>query len=429
MPDPRTQHTLMYLRRHRRTIDDIPYEYWTLVESRRTASGPRQHTVAMLGKLPGLDEQVHAGWEALDDLLEGRIPARQLEFGSKNTPPTPPLWREVDVRGVRVERVREFGQVYLALSLWRRLGLHTLLQELIPSGREEVPWERIACLLTVARFCAQPSELGVAERWYQRTALEDLLGVSWEKINDDRLYRGLDQLHERKEQITQHLFQRYESWFGVGFEFLLYDVTSTFFEGQVLGNPQAARGYSRDNRPDCKQVCLGLVVSPEGLPLAYEVFAGNRADVTTVEDIVRIMEEKYGKAKRIWVMDRGLVSEENIEFLRQRNAQYIVGTPKAQLRRAGCGQGLGMVSAIAAGRSGLPLRQERSGLASDFSSEDGTGASAHPGLFPGAGHVADAGNVDERQGTGHVRAAVGGRDRDPQIAGRDLAGQSGGERE
>ena len=333
VPNLGTQNRPMYLRRHRRTIDDIPYEYWTLVESRRTASGPRQHTVATLGKLPGMDEQVHAGWEALDDLLEGRIPARQLEFGSKNTPPAPPLWREVDVRRVRIERVREFGQVYLALSLWRRLGLHTLLQELIPSGREEVPWERIACLLTVARFCAQPSELGVAERWYQRTALEDLLGVSWEKINDDRLYRGLDQLHQRKEQLTQHLLQCYESWFGVGFEFLLYDVTSTFFEGQVLGNPQAARGYSRDNRPDCKQVCLGLVVSPEGLPLAYEVFSGNRADVTTVEDIVRIMEEKYGKAQRIWVMDRGMVSEENIAFLRQRNAQYIVGTPKAQLRQ------------------------------------------------------------------------------------------------
>jgi len=323
----------MYLRRHRRTVDDISHEYWTLVESRRTASGPRQHTVATLGKLPGLDENVCAGWESVDDLLEGRTPARQLDFAGKNIPPAPPLWHQVDVRGVRVERVREFGEVFLALSVWRRLGLHKFLEELIPSGREDVPWERIACLLTVARFCAQPSELGVAERWYQRTALEDLLGVSWEKINDDRLYRGLDQLLQHKEQLAQHLLQRYESLFGVGFEFLLYDVTSTFFEGQMTGNPQAARGYSRDNRPDCKQVCIGLVVSPEGLPLAYEVFAGNRADVTTVEDIIWMMEEKYGKAKRIWVMDRGMVSKENIEFLRQRQAQYIVGTPKAQLRQ------------------------------------------------------------------------------------------------
>jgi len=322
----------MYLRRHRRTVDGTTYEYWTLVESRRTAKGPRQHTVATLGKSPGLDESIAAGWESIDDLLEGRTAARQLEL-SGATAPAAPMWREVDVRGVRVERVREFGQVYLALSLWRRLGLHTLLHDLIPSGREEVPWERIGCLLTVARFCAQPSELGVAERWYQRTALEDLLGVRWEKINEDRLYRGLDELHARKEQLTQHLLTRYQSWFGVGFEFLIYDVTSTYFEGQAMANSQAARGYSRDHRPDCKQVCIGLVVSPEGLPLAYEVFAGNRNDVTTVEDIITRMEDKYGQAKRIWVMDRGMVSEDNIEFLRERNAQYIVGTPKAQLRQ------------------------------------------------------------------------------------------------
>jgi transposase len=323
----------MYLRRHRRTVDDNTYEYWTLVESRRTASGPRQHTVATLGKLPGLDEKVHAGWETMEDLLEGRTPTQQLELRGEIQAPEEPQWREVNVRGVRVERVREFGQVYLALSLWRRLGLHRLLNKLIPSGREDVPWERTACLLTLARFCAQPSELGIAERWYQRTALEDLLGIPWEKINEDRLYRGLDTLHKHKEQLTQHLLERYQSWFGVGFEFLIYDVTSTFFEGQVLGNTKAARGYSRDNRPDCKQVCIGLVVSPEGLPLAYEVFAGNRADVTTVQDIIRVMEEKYGHAKRIWVMDRGMVSEENIEFLRERNAQYIIGTPKAQLRQ------------------------------------------------------------------------------------------------
>lgn len=322
----------MYLRRHRRTADGATYEYWTLVESRRTASGPRQHTVARLGKLPGLDGQVHAGWEALDDLLEGHRPSEQLELG-KEAGAGAPRWEEVDVRGVRIERVREFGEVYLALALWRRLGLHRLLEELLPGGREEVAWERIACLLTLARFCAQKSELGVAERWYGRTALEDLLGVSWEKINDDRLYRGLDELHAHKEELTQHLLQRYQSWFGVGFEFLIYDLTSTFFEGQALGNTKAARGYSRDHRPDCKQVCLGLVVSPEGLPLAYEVFAGNRNDVTTVEEIITVMEEKYGQAQRIWVLDRGMVSEENIEFLRAHQAQYLVGTPKAQLRQ------------------------------------------------------------------------------------------------
>jgi transposase len=232
-----------------------------------------------------------------------------------------------------VERVREFGAVYVALALWRRLGLHTVLRELLAAGREEVPWEAVACVLTIARFCAQASELGVAEHWFQRTVLDDLLGVDWTRINDDRLYRGLDALHAHKEKLTAHLLARYQSWFGVRFEFLVYDVTSTFFEGQARENALAARGYSRDNRPDCPQVCIGLVVTPEGLPLAYEVFKGNRTDVTTVPEIVKAMEEKYGQAERIWVLDRGMVSEANLAFLRERKASYLVGTPKAQLRQ------------------------------------------------------------------------------------------------
>lgn len=325
---------LVYLRRNRRKVDGQSYESWTLVESVRTAQGPRQRTVACLGKLPGLDRATQRGWEELDALLEGRPPApRQLELGARGPSAPAPCWREVDVRGTRVERAREFGAVYIALSLWRRLGLHALLRELLPEGREEVPWETTAAVLTIARFCAEKSELGVAERWFQRTALDELLGVDWQKINDDRLYRGLDALGAHKDKLTQHLLARYQSWFGVRFEFLLYDVTSTFFEGQAEANDLAARGYSRDQRPDCKQVCIGLVVTPEGLPVAYEVFKGNRADVTTVPEIVRTMEDKYGQAERIWVLDRGMVSEANLAFLRERNASYIVGTPKAQLRQ------------------------------------------------------------------------------------------------
>jgi transposase len=327
----------VYLRRNRRTVDGETYECWTLVESRRTARGPRQHIVATLGKLPGLDEPVRCGWEDVDALLEGHAPVpRQTELpGLAAARPTgvAPCWREVDVRGTRVERVREFGEVYLALALWRRLGLHTILRELLAAGREEIPWETVACLLTVARFCGQLSELGVAERWFQRTALDELLGVDWKQVNDDRLYRGLDALHAHKEALTGHLLARYQSWFGVRFEFLLYDVTSTYFEGRATGNTLAARGYSRDNRPDCPQVCIGLVVTPEGLPVAYEVFKGNRVDVTTVEEIVTSMETKYGVAERIWVMDRGMVSEDNLAFLREHKASYIVGTPKAHLRQ------------------------------------------------------------------------------------------------
>ena len=237
-----------------------------------------------------------------------------------------------DLANLSVERVREFGSVYLALALWRRLDLHELLSELMDSGRETVPWAEVAAVLTAGKFCGQASELGVAEEWYARTALEDLSGIAPELINDDRLYRVLDQLGRHKDRLCEHLMERYRDWFGVRFEFLLYDVTSTYFEGQALGNTKAARGYSRDQRSDCKQVCIGLVCTPEGLPLNYEVFAGNRTDVTTVEEVVGKMEARFGQAERIWVMDRGMVSEANIDFLRARKALYIVGTPKAELR-------------------------------------------------------------------------------------------------
>jgi len=325
----------MFLRRNRRTVDGETYEYWTLCKTVRTARGPRQEVVAHLGKEPGLDSAARHGWEEVADLLEGGHAApRQGRLGEQQLPRASPRpqWAHVDLRGVRVERVREFGQVYLALSLWRRLGLHSLLAGLITPGREAVPWELTACILTVARFCGQKSELEVAERWYADSALEDLLGVPFPRVNDARLYRGLDRLHAHKEALCAHLQQRYESWFGVEFEFLLYDVTSTYFEGKAEGNKKAARGYSRDRRPDCKQVNIGLVVTPEGLPIGYEVFAGNTADVTTVQEMVELMEKKYGKPKRIWVLDRGMVSEENIDFLRERGARYIVGTPKSQLK-------------------------------------------------------------------------------------------------
>jgi hypothetical protein len=171
-----------------------------------------------------------------------------------------------------------------------------------------------------------------AERWYEDTALEDFLGVPLCKINDARLYRGLDVLLPHKDALCRHLLARYRDWFGVRFELVLYDVTSTFFEGQAAKKQKAACGYSRDARPDCKQVCLGLVVTPEGLPVAYEVFAGNRTDVTTLEEIVRLMQDKCGQAQRVWVVDRGLVSEVNLAWLRQRGATYLVGTPKSQLK-------------------------------------------------------------------------------------------------
>ena len=327
----------MFLRRKNKTSRGVGYSYWSLCETYRTDRGPRQRVVASLGKL---DEAEAAGlspdWGNLSALLSGEPvpkPAQTPCLPGLAPAVTPaPRWEQVDVRGVRVERTRDFGEVYLGLALWRRLKLDELLLTLLPAGREAVEWARVAALLTIARFCAQRSELGIAEHWYETTALDDLLGVAPERVNDDRLYRALDELGEHKDALCAHLMERYRQWFGVRFEFLLYDVTSTFFEGQAESNEQAQRGYSRDQRSDCKQVCIGLVCTPEGLPLSFEIFSGNRADVTTVEEIVTQMETKYGLAERIWVMDRGMVSEANIAFLRERKARYLVGTPKSWLR-------------------------------------------------------------------------------------------------
>jgi transposase len=323
----------MFLRKNRKRCGGEVYEYWTLCESVRTERGPRQRVVATLGKFS--EEDLLAGWEDIEALLDGRRPTPRQKglFDNEATSGQPqPQWEMADVGGICVGRLREFGSVYLALALWRRLGLHELLSELIESGREEIAWADVAAVLTVGKFCGQASELGIAEEWYSRTALEDITGIPADAVNDDRLYRALDKVGAHKDRLCAHLMDRYRQWFGVRFEFLLYDVTSTYFEGLAERNEKAARGYSRDQRSDCKQVCIGLVCTPEGLPLNFEIFAGNRTDVTTVPEIVRKMEERFGQAERIWVMDRGMVSEANIAFMRERKALYIVGTPKSQLR-------------------------------------------------------------------------------------------------
>lgn len=320
----------MYLRRHVRKKGQTGYECWSLVESVRTARGPRQRIVATLGKLPGMDPEERIGWEEIARILDGK-PRPEPDFFENRG--EIPLWATVDVRKVSVERPRHFGEVYLGLALWKRLGLEEFCQEHLPPGREEIPWWVMAAVLVLARFCAPSSELQIAEFWYGKTALDDLLGVAEEKINDDRLYRALDALLPYKNRLCQHLQERYGTLFGARFDFLLYDVTSTYFEGTGAKNPQARRGYSRDGRPDCVQVCIGLVVNLDGLPLAFEVFDGNRTDVTTLEEMIELLETKYGQARRLWVMDRGMVSEDNLEALRRRHTPYLVGTPKALLKR------------------------------------------------------------------------------------------------
>jgi len=322
----------MFLRRCVRRKNGKAHTYWALVESYRTGRGSRQRVVAYLGELKRSQQ---SGWAQLGRKLSRKCRPQQSLFD-------PPHYDDpadeeepvlVRLKGVALERLRDFGDVWLAWGLWRLLELDRLLAELLPRGREEVPWPTVAAILTIARFCQPQSELHIEDIWYRQTALEDLFGVPAEKIHTDRLYAALDVLLACKEAIEKHLRNRLGDLFDLEYDLLLYDVTSTYFEGACAANPLAQRGYSRDGRPQCLQVCIGLVVTPEGIPLGYEVFPGNRNDAKTVQEIVLAMEKKYGRARRIWVMDRGMVSEENLEFLRSREGQYIVGTPKAMLRR------------------------------------------------------------------------------------------------
>jgi len=315
----------MFLRPHFRRRNGQREAYWALVESYRTERGPRQRTVAYLGLM---DEAGRLGVEQAAD-PQPSSPQRELF----SEPGAEPRFVEIDRASVRVENCRQFGGPWLALELIKQLGLHEFLKQALPAGQEHVPWSLTALILVVGRLCEPSSELHIAENFYRRSALADLLGVPVDKVDDNRLYRGLDALLPQKEALEKFLKQRFGELFAIEYDLLLYDVTSTYFEGQANANPLAKRGYSRDHRSDCKQVCIGLVVTRCGLPLGYEVFAGNRHDSTTLQEIVATMESRYGRAQRIWALDRGMVSEDNLDFLRAGQRQYIVGTPKSQLKR------------------------------------------------------------------------------------------------
>lgn len=328
---------MAFLKKTRMKKNGESYEYWRIVESVRTESGPRHRTIAWLGKAPAIDKEEKVGWEEITRELSGKNDSDEIQMDlfseSSSDSLSKPDWATIDLNRVRVERLRRFGDVYLALILWRRMGLGRFFQKKMENGREEIPWNLMICLLCVARFCEPSSELSIAESWYQKTALDDLLGIDVNKVNPDRLYRTLDTVLKHREALFEHLGKLYGEMFGEKCDILLYDVTSTYFEGKAEKNDLAKHGYSRDKRPDCRQVCIGLVVTPEGFPLAFEVFAGNRSDVTTLEEIVELMERKYGKARRVWVVDRGIVSEANLSMLRRNGADYICGTPRSMLKK------------------------------------------------------------------------------------------------
>jgi transposase len=315
----------MYLRYTTRKKDGKVHRYWRLVRSVRVGRRVIQQTVAQLGEL---DEYGRLEARALARHLIG-APEQAALFADGSQHLTVP----VRLKGIRVERSRQFGDVYLALALWRGTGLAELCEQLLPKTKEQVPWEKMAAVLVAARLCEPSSELHIAEDWYRRTALADLLQLDAAQVNKDRLYRALDELLVHKAALEAHLSRRCGELFAVDNEVLLYDVTSTFFEGQAEANPLAQRGYSRDHRPDCKQVCIALVVTFDGFPLGYEVFAGNTSDARTVQTIVTTMEARHGVLGRVWIADRGMASADNLAWLRETGRRYIIGAPKSELRK------------------------------------------------------------------------------------------------
>lgn len=313
----------MYLKRCGPNKSKNEHLYWELVESYRTARGPRQRVVAYLGDI---NQSEGEGLKREAEEKKGYWQSRLFDAEGE------PEWITVDTKRVRVGSVRDFGGYWLGLQMLDKLDLNNFLEQSIPHGREDIEWSIMSQALVLWRLCEPSSELRIVEHLYERSPLADLLGIPEEKLNENRLYRSLDNLLPHKSALEKHLKERLGELFNLEYDLLLYDVTSTYFEGEAADNGPARRGYSRDHRPDCKQVCIALVVSKEGLPLGYEVFNGNRHDVTTVEDIVNKIESQYGRAERIWVMDRGMLSEDNLEFLQSKKRRYIIGTPKSQLK-------------------------------------------------------------------------------------------------
>jgi transposase len=322
----------MFLRPNRRSKDGKDHTYWSLVETVRTPDGPRQRTVCYLGEL---NSSTQARWLKTIEVFNEQGETQQLKlFPSHVEPPANDSQvARVLLNQVRLERTRQFGACWLGLELWRRLELDRFFQQTVDEQEADVPWSRVAAVLAINRLCAPGSELAIEERWYPSTALDDLLGIEEGKINDTRLYRCLDRILPHKTKLERHLKQRYGELFGAEFDVLLYDLTSSYVEGAAEKNPMMRRGYSRDHRPDCEQMVIALIVNSEGFPFSYETFDGNRADVSTMETILRMVERKYGKARRIWVFDRGIVSEENLAAIRKRGGQYLVGTPRSQMKQ------------------------------------------------------------------------------------------------
>ena len=324
----------MFLRAHHRTKNGKPHTYFSLVESIRTDRGPRQRIVAELGVLSADDQR---RWQRTAIFHARHRDGKELPLFVDDANPLP---NDPEVVRVRLDKVgwtnaRDFGDVWLGLQLWRMLGLEQIVSRHLPTGRETVPPAAMVAIEVVSRLCVgqggTTSEFALAEHGYRRTGLEDLLGIPDDVVTKDRLYRTLDALMAAKEPIERDLKESLGTLFSLNYDLLLCDLTSSFFEGLAEDNELAERGYSRDHRTDCKQIVLAMVVTQDGFPLYHEVFAGNTPDATALPTIVETISSRFGSARRVWVMDRGLATAPNLQYLQEHHQSFLVGTPRSQL--------------------------------------------------------------------------------------------------
>jgi transposase len=323
----------MFLKTHRIRKDGKEHIYYSLCESLRVSRfRVTQRTVLHLGELNTTQMD---RWERTIETVheDGQRQQLRLFTDREGQAPAADDVAEVILSSLVVRRPRRFGECWIGCKLWEDLGLRAFWDQALGEQRGQVPWAKVVELLVVNRLCAPRSELSVHERWFAQTAMDLLLGADASVAEKDRLYRALDRMVVHKEALEKHLAGKWCDLFGATFDVLLYDLTSTYFEGQAIEVDKARRGYSRDHRPDCLQILLAVVVTPEGFPLSYEVLPGNVHDEGTLENALEGIERKHGKARRIWVFDRGVVSEANLQRLRQRGAQYVVGTPRSQLKQ------------------------------------------------------------------------------------------------
>jgi transposase len=321
----------MFLRKHHRTVAGKQLTYYTLVESVRTEAGPRQRTVAHLGELNAAEESRWQRTVAFHNRL-GQVQQLRLFPDDDHVPlPDDPTIARIRLDTVGWTNARSFGDVWLAWWLWRHLKLDEIVNRHVPQGKHTVLPATIVAIEVINRLCAPCSEFALAEHWYASTGLEDLLGVSNDDVTKDRLYRTLDDLLQAQEPIENDLKEQFGTLFDIAYDLMLYDLTSTYFEGLAEENDLARRGYSRDHRSDCKQIVLALIVTREGFPLAHLTLAGNTQDIQTVETVVTTIETRFGKSNRVWVMDRGMISAETLAFLSRGGRRYLLATRRGEL--------------------------------------------------------------------------------------------------